>query len=134
MQYIPYTTEDLNLLGIESFIRNKSDKRWVVSIWTFKSSFTFHKKCLLYKKHARVYKRNDLTSDSTYLASLNVSSLFMIIPLKETIDIATKFAFENQQTFNGLSKTQFKKLLIISSHEWNRWSRHGITTRTSPYQ
>lgn len=62
---------------------------------------------------------HDLPTDWTYLASFDVSSLFTNIPLKETIDIATRFAFEKKNTFNGLSKTQFKKLLTIATSETN---------------
>ena len=45
------------------------------------------------------------------MASLDVESLFTNIPLDETIDIVSKKVFKNKRKVNGLSKTDFSRLL-----------------------
>ena len=47
------------------------------------------------------------------MASLDVESLFTNIPLDETIEIVTKKVFEKSTQVNGLSRTDFKKLLTL---------------------
>ena len=49
------------------------------------------------------------------MASLDVESLFTNIPLDETIDIVTKKVFEKKRKVNGISKSDFKRLLEIST-------------------
>jgi hypothetical protein len=49
------------------------------------------------------------------MASLDVESLFTNIPLDETINIVTKKVFEKQNKVNGLSKTDFRRLLVVST-------------------
>ena len=49
------------------------------------------------------------------MASLDVESLFTNIPLDETIDIVTKQVFGKKRKVNGLSKTDFRRLLVIST-------------------
>ena len=49
------------------------------------------------------------------MASLDVESLFTNIPLDETIDIVTEKVFEKKKKVNGISKTDFKKLLSLST-------------------
>ena len=49
------------------------------------------------------------------MASLDVESLFTNIPLDETIDIITKKVFEKKRTVNGISRSDFRRLLEIST-------------------
>ena len=49
------------------------------------------------------------------MASLDVDSLFTNIPLDETIDIVTKKVFMKKKKVNGLSKTDFRRLLTLST-------------------
>ena len=49
------------------------------------------------------------------MASLDVESLFTNIPLDETTDIVTKKVFEKKQKVNGLSRTDFRRLLVMST-------------------
>ena len=49
------------------------------------------------------------------MASLDVESLFTNIPLDETIDIVTKQVFAEKTRVNGLSKTDFRRLLVVST-------------------
>ena len=49
------------------------------------------------------------------MASLDVDSLFTNIPLNETIDLVTDEVFENVTKVNGISKTDFKRLLVLST-------------------
>ena len=72
--------------------------------YTVKDSFTFAK---------------DIQSRSTsqYMASLDVDSLFTNIPLTETIDICCKLLFRDQPCVDGLSETDFKKLLTLATTE-----------------
>ena len=75
------------------------------------------------------------------MASLDVESLFTNIPLDETIDIVTKKVFEKKRKVNGISKSDFKRLLEISTKgtvfyfNWTilyskRWCCHGIPSGT----
>ena len=49
------------------------------------------------------------------MASLDVESLFTNIPLDETIDIVTNQVFEKEDRVNGLSRTDFRRLLSLST-------------------
>ena len=49
------------------------------------------------------------------MASLDVDSLFTNIPLDETIEIVTKKVFERKRKVNGLSRTDFRRLLSLST-------------------
>ena len=49
------------------------------------------------------------------MASLDVESLFTNIPLDETIEIVTKKVFANRRKVDGLSKTDFRRLLELST-------------------
>ena len=51
------------------------------------------------------------------MASFDVESLFTNIPVKETINIVIDLLFHDSVLFNGLSKTQFRKLLNLSCSE-----------------
>ena len=49
------------------------------------------------------------------MASLDVESLFTNIPLEETIDIVTKKVFQGKGLVNGLTRHDFKRLLLIAT-------------------
>ena len=49
-----------------------------------------------------------------YMSSLDVESLFTNLPIDETIDIITNELFKNSETFNGITKDEFKDLLELS--------------------
>ena len=49
------------------------------------------------------------------MASLDVESLFTNIPLTETIEIVCEKVFDGKETVNGISKVDFRKLLIQST-------------------
>ena len=49
------------------------------------------------------------------MASLDVDSLFTNIPLDETIEIVTKKVFAKKHKVNGLSRTDFRRLLSLST-------------------
>ena len=49
------------------------------------------------------------------MASLDVESLFTNIPLNETIEIVTKQVFGNKRKVDGLSRTDFRRLLKLST-------------------
>ena len=52
-----------------------------------------------------------------FIGSLAVDSLFINIPLEETIDICTNTLFENTEKVEGLSKREFKELLFLATKE-----------------
>jgi hypothetical protein len=54
---------------------------------------------------------------ANFMASLDVDSLFTNIPLKETINICCDLLFRDQPIVDGLSKSDFKKLLTIATTE-----------------
>ena len=58
-------------------------------------------------------------SQSLYISSFDVSSLFTSIPLDETIEIALDYTLQNCNKVNGLSRSQFKKLMIYAPKETN---------------
>ena len=49
------------------------------------------------------------------MASLDVESLFTNIPLNETINIVMKKVFQKKRKVNGLSRTDFRRLLVIAT-------------------
>ena len=51
------------------------------------------------------------------MGSLDVSSLFTIIPLDETIDICANTLFINTEKVEVLSKIEFKELLSLATKE-----------------
>ena len=51
------------------------------------------------------------------MASLDVDSLFTNIPLNETVDICCDLLFNNAETVDGLSRSEFKELLTIATTE-----------------
>jgi len=58
-------------------------------------------------------------SDSSFLVSFDVSSLFTSISLNETIEIALDYLYVKEHIVHGLSRSQFKKLLAIDTSETN---------------
>ena len=48
-----------------------------------------------------------------FMASLDVESLFTIIPLEETIKICCDSFYKNQELLSNISKNQFEKLFIF---------------------
>ena len=75
--------------------------------YTIKNTFTF------------VKELNNFTSNSSYLTSFDVSSLFTNIPLDETIDIALDYAYKDTNSIRGLTRADLKKLLQIATGETN---------------
>ena len=49
--------------------------------------------------------------------SLDVHTLFTCIPLNETVDICCDLLFNNTETVDGLSRSEFKELLTIATTE-----------------
>ena len=49
--------------------------------------------------------------------SLDIDSLFTIIPLNETIDICINQLFENTDTIEGFIKSEIKQLLCLATKE-----------------
>ena len=54
-----------------------------------------------------------------FMGSLDIDSLFTNIPLEETIQICTNELFKESKTVEGLSKTEFKELLSLSTKNSN---------------
>lgn len=65
---------------------------------------TFHFVSMLENKDHRLF-----------MASLDVDSLFTNIPLDETIDIVTNKVYAGVESVNGLMKSDFRKLLSLST-------------------
>ena len=57
----------------------------------------------------------DNKNHNLFMASLDVDSLFTNIPLDETIDIVTQKVYGNGELVNGLLKSDFKRLLKLST-------------------
>ena len=51
------------------------------------------------------------------MGSLDVDSLFINIPLKETINMCTKSIQDQQDSAEGLNQSEFKKLLSLATKE-----------------
>ena len=52
-----------------------------------------------------------------FMGSLDVDSFLTNIPLEETFDICNNKLFENTERVTGLSKTEFKKLVPLTTKE-----------------
>ena len=52
-----------------------------------------------------------------FMGSLDVDSLFTNIPLKETINICTNLLYNNVDVIEGINKTEFEKLLFLTTQE-----------------
>ena len=57
----------------------------------------------------------DNKNHNLVMASLDVDSLFTNIPLEETIHLVTEKVFHGKRKVNGLSKSDFKRLLTLST-------------------
>ena len=75
-----------------------------VNEFTIKDSFSFAKEIVE-------------QDSSLFMASLDVDSLFTNIPLDETINICTESIYDQNDTVEGLSKSEFKELLSLASKE-----------------
>ena len=51
------------------------------------------------------------------MGSLDVDSLFTNIPLKETINICTELIYDQNDSTEGLNKSEFKELLFLATKE-----------------
>ena len=54
---------------------------------------------------------------SFYMGSLNVDSLFTNIPLEKTIIICTESIYDQNDSVEGLNKSEFKELLSLATKE-----------------
>ncbi|XP_046860954.1 uncharacterized protein LOC124454192 [Xenia sp. Carnegie-2017] len=79
-------------------------KPFTISNLIIKDSFSFVEEIL----------NCDINSSNVVLASFDVLSLFTNIPVDETIHIISKSIFNNHQYFNGLTATEFEKLLSLA--------------------
>ena len=52
-----------------------------------------------------------------FMGSLDVDSLFINIPLKETINICTNLLYNKVDVIEGINKTEFEKLLFLTTQE-----------------
>ena len=52
---------------------------------------------------------------SFYMGSLDVDSLFTNIPLEEIVNICTESIYDQNDIVEGLNKSEFKKLLSLST-------------------
>ena len=51
------------------------------------------------------------------MGSLDVDSLFTNIPLEETINISTESTYDQNDSFKGLNKSEFKELLSLATKD-----------------
>ena len=51
------------------------------------------------------------------MGSLDVDSLFINIPLKETINICTNLLYNKVDVIEGINKTEFETLLFLTTQE-----------------
>jgi len=58
---------------------------------------------------------NDLSFQNSFLCSFDVTSLFTMIPLDETINIVLDYIFKDRQKVSGLTRPKFKKLLEMAT-------------------
>ena len=56
-----------------------------------------------------------LSSNSFYMGTLDVDSLFTNIPLEETNSICRKSIYDRNDSVEGLNKSEFKKLLSLAT-------------------
>ena len=74
----------------------------ILSCLTFKVSFLFAKEIV--------------EQDSNfYMGSLDVDSLFTNIPLEETINSCTELIYDQNDSIEGLNKSEFKELLSLAT-------------------
>ena len=52
-----------------------------------------------------------------YMGSLDVDSLFTSIPFEETINISTESIHDQNDSIEGLNKSEFKELLSLATKE-----------------
>ena len=52
-----------------------------------------------------------------YMGSLDVDSFFTNIPLEETINICTELIYDQNDSIEGLNKSEFKELLSLATKE-----------------
>ena len=83
---------------------NKLLKPYTSNEYTAKDTFSF----------AEDIRKQDST---VFMSSLDVDSLFTNIPLQETIDICCDLLFRDQPIVDGLSKSDFRKLLTLATTE-----------------
>ena len=75
-----------------------------INDFTVKDSFSFAKEIV--------------EQDSNfYMGSLDVDSLFTNIPLEETINICTELICDQNDSIEGLNKSEFKELLSLATKE-----------------
>ena len=75
-----------------------------INEFTVKDSFSFAKEIV--------------EQDSNfYMGSLDVDSLFTNIPLEETINICTESIYDQNDSIEGLNKSEFKELLSLATKE-----------------
>lgn len=70
---------------------------YAISDFSVKNTFTF------------VEEINQLSYPGSFLCSFDVSSLFTMIPLDETIEITLDYVFENKEKVEGLSRVKLEK-------------------------
>ena len=69
-------------------------------------------------KDSFAFDEERVKQDSEYfLGRLDVDSPFTNIPLEEAIDICSNTLFESTEKAEGLSKVEFKKLLLFATKE-----------------
>ena len=104
---MPFTIERkkqsrMSFLDVQ--IIREDEKSLTSNEYTVKDSFAFAKEIV--------------EQDSGYImGSLDVDSLFTIIPLEETIDIYANILFINTEKVEVLSKIEFKELLSLTTKE-----------------
>ena len=75
-----------------------------INEFTFKDSFSFAKEIV--------------EQDSNfYMGTLDVDSLFTNIPLEETNNICTESIYDQNDSIEGLNKSEFKELLSLATKE-----------------
>ena len=75
-----------------------------INEFTVKDSFSFAKEIVE-------------QDSSFYMGSLDVDSLFTNIPLEETINICTESIYDQNDSIEGLNKSEFKELLSLATKE-----------------
>ena len=72
--------------------------------YTVKDSFAFAKEAVDFDSRL-------------FMSSLDVTSLFTNIPLKETTDIICEELFKNKEVINGMDRGVFRELLVLAMEE-----------------
>ena len=94
----------LNIYNLASEL-SKIISLFATNNYTIKNSFTF------------VAQLQKLSFDDCHLVSFDVKSLFTSIPLDETIEITLDAIYKDCTKVEGLSRQDFKKLLIVATKE-----------------